>query len=110
MARHIRPMWAIDEYATNLFRSSCLRAMSEAYIIPITARVDTVSPHAHSPLGTTGTAHRRSPNTPIFTITPLNTIVTAVGACSYVSGCHVWNGKIGILMANARKNIQNNHV
>ncbi len=72
--------------------------------------VETVSPQAQVPSGTTGASHRITPKIPIFTINALRTIVTAVGACSYVSGCQVCNGQIGILIANATKITQNNHI
>ena len=39
---------------------------------------------------------------------PANNIVPIVGAVVYVSGCQVWKGKIGILMAKAIKKHQNN--
>src|SRR5688500_9015522 len=109
IARHISPMCAMDEYATSRFISSCFIARSEAYTIPITASVDTVSPHAQDPVGITGTSHLSTPNTPIFTITPLSIMVTAVGDCSYVSGCQVCNGNTGIFTANATNITQNNH-
>src|SRR5262249_26632776 len=86
--------------------SSCLIAISDAYIIPITAKSEMVLPQIKLASGSTGNSQRSKPNTPIFTITPLRTIVTAVGDCSYVSGCQVWKGKIGILIANAIKSSQ----
>ena len=63
----------------------------------------------NSASGKTGINQRIKPRIPIFTITPLNTIVVAAGACSYASGCHVCKGNIGILMAKATKKNQNAH-
>src|SRR3989338_6294132 len=39
---------------------------------------------------------------------PDNNMVPAIGALEYVEGCQVWNGKIGTLIANARKNPPSN--
>src|SRR6516164_8637925 len=89
--------------------SSCCIAINEAYNIPITESVITTELYDCEACGNTGSNQRITANTPILTITPLNNIVTAVGACSYVSGCHVWKGKIGILIASAIKNSQNIH-
>ena len=41
---------------------------------------------------------------PIFSSTPARITEPAVGACTCASGSHVWNGKIGTLMANASAN------
>ena len=60
-------------------------------------------------IGNTGSSQRKTANTPIFTIIPLNTIVIAVGDCSYASGCQVCKGKMGILIAKAIKNNQNRY-
>src|SRR5690606_32496876 len=90
-------------------RSVCTMAIRDAYTIPITANVITVSDQKTTPSGTTGNSQRTTPNNPIFTISALRIIVTGVGDCSYVSGCHVWNGNIGILIANAIKMSQNTH-
>ena len=56
-----------------------------------------------------GNTKRRIPNRPIFNNTPARVIVPCNGAIAYVSGCQLWNGKMGSLMANARKSAQNNH-
>ena len=60
----------------------------------------------YAPFGNTGNNQRITANNPIFTMIPLSTIVTGVGDCSYVSGCQVWKGNTGILIAKATKNNQ----
>src|ERR1041385_4539542 len=60
-------------------------------------------PHFSTPKGAMGNSHFITPNVPIFAIIPESNIVPCVGAVTYVSGCHVWKGKIGILIANAIK-------
>src|SRR5690606_29041850 len=103
----ISPTCAIEEYAIKRLASCCLKAMIEAYTIPITQSTMTTWLYANAPSGATGNNQRINPYTPILSMIPANSIVPAAGACVYVSGCQVWKGKIGILIANARKNAQN---
>src|SRR5213078_63176 len=46
---------------------------------------------------------RRMPYVPILRSTPARMTLIAVGASTCASGSHVWNGNIGILMANPTK-------
>src|SRR5690242_6852867 len=57
--------------------------------------------------GNNGSAKRRNPYVPIFRSTPARITEPAVGASTWASGSQVWNGNIGTLMANARKNAPN---
>ena len=82
-------------------------AINDAYKIPITERMTTKFECALNASGNKGINHLITPYKPILTITALNTIVTAVGDCSYASGCHVCKGKMGILIAKAVKNKAN---
>src|SRR5262250_222636 len=59
--------------------------------------------------GKNGRAKRTKPYVPIFSKTPARMTDPAVGASVCASGSQVWNGNIGTLMANAKKNPQNNH-
>src|SRR6266852_8229567 len=54
--------------------------------------------------GKNGNEKRTKPYVPIFSRTPARMTEPAVGASTWASGSHVWNGNIGTLMANARKN------
>jgi hypothetical protein len=53
--------------------------------------------------GNTGKLMRSRPYVPIFRRTPARMTLIAVGASTCASGSHVWNGKIGTLIANAMK-------
>ena len=46
---------------------------------------------------------------PSFNMIAASTTDPAVGASTCASGSQVWNGNIGTLTANARKNAPNNH-
>src|SRR5215472_12070058 len=59
--------------------------------------------------GKKGSEKRIKPYVPIFSKTPARMTDPAVGASVCASGSQVWNGNIGTLMANAKKNPQNNH-
>jgi hypothetical protein len=59
--------------------------------------------------GNSGTQKRSIPYVPSFSITPARITEPAVGASVCASGSQVWNGNIGTLMANAKKNPQNSH-
>src|SRR6185295_1854261 len=54
--------------------------------------------------GNKGRAKRISPYAPSFSITAARITEPAVGAWTWASGSQVWNGNIGTLIANARKN------
>ena len=44
---------------------------------------------------------------PIFRSTPARITLPAVGASTWASGSHVWNGNIGTLMAKASAKAKN---
>src|ERR1043166_4746328 len=50
-----------------------------------------------------GKAILNNPYVPILRSTPARITLTAVGASTWASGNHVWNGKIGTLIANPMK-------
>src|SRR5271170_7127707 len=56
--------------------------------------------------GKNGSEKRMKPYVPIFSRTPARITEPAVGASVCASGSHVWNGNMGTLMANAKKNAQ----
>ena len=49
------------------------------------------------------------PYVPIFRRTAARMTEPAVGASVCASGSHVWNGNIGTLIENPRKNARNTH-
>ena len=49
------------------------------------------------------------PKVPSFSMVPASTTEPAVGASTWASGSHVWNGNIGTFTANARKNARKSH-
>src|SRR5665811_2091521 len=59
--------------------------------------------------GKNGSEKRRKPYVPIFNRTPARITEPAVGASTCASGSQVWNGNIGTLMANPRKNAKKSH-
>src|SRR5258707_10352748 len=83
---------------------------SAPYQIPIT---DTTSMmviilwRAAGSAGSSGSENLMNPYVPIFSKTPARMTEPAVGASVCASGSHVWNGNIGTLIANAKKNAQN---
>src|SRR5436853_43127 len=73
--------------------------------MPITARprmMDRTVPLSAAD-GNSGTANRRKPNVPSFSMMLARTTEPAVGASTWASGSQVWNGNIGTFTANARK-------
>ena len=54
--------------------------------------------------GNSGSANRMNPYPPSLSRTPARMTEPAVGASTCASGSQVWNGNIGTLIANARKN------
>ena len=54
--------------------------------------------------GKSGTANRIRPYAPSFRRIAARMTEPAVGAWTWASGSQVWNGNIGTLIANARKN------
>src|ERR1700751_1785654 len=61
-----------------------------------------------STAGKNGNEKRIKPYVPIFSKTPARITEPAVGASTCASGSQVWNGNIGTLIANPRKNAKNN--
>src|SRR5436305_1951242 len=59
--------------------------------------------------GKSGTARRRNPNVPSFSMMLASTTEPVVGASTCASRSHVWNGNIGTFTANARKKAPNSH-
>src|SRR6516165_1729696 len=59
--------------------------------------------------GKNGSEKRMKPYVPIFNRTPARITEPAVGASTCASGSQVWNGNIGTLIANPRKNAKNSH-
>src|SRR5580693_917122 len=57
--------------------------------------------------GKSGSEKRMNPYVPIFSKTPARMTEPAVGASVCASGSQVWNGNMGTLIANAKKNAQN---
>src|SRR5215471_6809450 len=62
-----------------------------------------------APAGRMGRLNRRKPYVPIFSRTAARMTEPAVGASVCASGNHVWNGNIGTLIANPRKNARKIH-
>src|SRR5271157_4472877 len=60
--------------------------------------------------GKNGSEKRRKPYVPIFSRTPARITEPAVGASTCASGSQVWNGNIGTLIANPRKNAKNSQI
>ncbi len=71
--------------------------------MPITASTSTRSrTHGvNATIGKNGTANRRNPYVPIFSMMDASTTEPPVGASTCASGSHVWNGNIGTFTANA---------
>src|SRR5438034_853385 len=59
--------------------------------------------------GRIGRLKRMNPYVPIFRSTAARMTEPAVGASVCASGSQVWNGNIGTLIANPRKNARNTH-
>src|ERR1700682_733890 len=74
--------------------------MARNTIVPITHRVLIAS-------GNIGREKRTKPYVPIFRSTAARITEPAVGASVWASGSQVWNGDIGTLMANPKKNAKN---
>src|SRR5258708_28893420 len=60
-------------------------------------------------VGNSGSEKRIKPYVPIFNRTPARITEPAVGASVCAAGSQVWNGDMGTLMANAKKNPQKSH-
>src|SRR5689334_20903674 len=107
-----KPKWLTDEYATSFFMSFCISETSAPYTMPM---IDNATNHIRTfgcitTLGKNGSEKRTKPYVPIFNSTPARMTEPAVGASTCASGSHVWNGNIGTLMANPRKNARNNQI
>src|SRR4051794_34930632 len=91
------PACAIDEYASMRFTESCRPAMRLATVIVRAANKASTGGHPlpheaerGSPKETRST-RSRSANAALLTATAMN-VVAGVGAPSYASGVHMWNG------------------
>ena len=60
--------------------------------------------------GNKGSEYLKKPYPPNFNKTPAKIIEPAVGASTCASGSHVWNGHMGILIANDAKKERNNQI
>ncbi len=83
---------------------------SAPYRMPITETTSmmvTILCRAAGSCGNSGSEKRMNPYVPIFNKTPARMTEPAVGASVCASGSQVWNGNIGTLIANAKKNAQN---
>ena len=78
-------------------------------MIPTIASIEMRGANKRLICGNSGRLNRTSPYVPIFNRTPARRTDPAVGASTCASGSHVWNGKRGTLMANARKNARKSH-
>src|SRR4029077_10093393 len=76
-------------------------------MIETTIMMVTILWRAAASCGKSGSEKRMNPYVPIFNKTPDRVTDPAVGASVCASGSHVWNGNIGTLIANAKKNAQN---
>src|SRR5690242_16720473 len=70
-------------------------------------RITIIGTKCREASGTIGSEKRRNPYVPIFSRTAARITEPAVGASVCASGSHVWNGNMGTLIANARKNARN---
>src|SRR3954462_6635022 len=109
MPRVQKPRWLTDEYATSFFMSFCIKETSAPYTMPM---IDSATSQKRTlgcitTLGKNGSEKRINPYVPIFNSTPARITDPAVGASTCASGSQVWNGNIGTLMANPRKNAKN---
>src|SRR5919109_2626878 len=72
-------------------------------MMPITASAKISGPNVIVASGKSGRQNLKNPYVPIFSSTPARITEPAVGASTWASGSHVWNGNIGTLIANPRK-------
>src|ERR1022692_2040652 len=92
--------------------SFCIMQTSAPYRMPImetTIMMVTILCRAAGSCGNSASEKRMNPYVPIFNNTPARMTEPAVGASVCASGSQVWNGNIGTLMANAKKNPQNRY-
>src|SRR5215208_7354406 len=64
-------------------------------------------PNVWAAAGKSGSTNRMKPYAPSLSMTAARITEPAVGAWTWASGSHVWNGNIGTLIANARKKARN---
>ena len=64
-------------------------------------------PNVWAAAGKSGSVNRISPYAPSLSMIAARITEPAVGAWTWASGSQVWNGNIGTLIANARKNARN---
>src|SRR2546427_904668 len=97
-------MWPTLEYAIIRFRSTCGRHTSLAYTIETVPKIARTHHRSFAALGSIPTPIRNTPYPPIFRSRPARITDPAVGASTCASGSHVWNGTIGSLTPNPKKN------
>src|SRR5688572_20117082 len=73
-------------------------------MMPIMDNVTIIGTNCRVASGRIGNEKRMNPYVPIFRSTAARITEPAVGASVCASGNHVWNGNIGTLTANPRKN------
>src|ERR1700687_3540688 len=76
-------------------------------MMEVTSMIVTILWRAAGSCGRRGSEKRMNPYVPIFNRNPARMEEPAVGASVCASGSQVWNGNIGTLIANAKKNAQN---
>ena len=78
-------------------------AISAPQMIAATARTGMTQRQSHQSTGCgkSGIAIRRKPYAPALPMTPAKVISIGTGAALYASGSQLWNGKSGVLIANA---------
>ncbi len=96
-------MWPIDEYAISRLMLVCPIAASEPNSMDA-IETSTMSCCQASPRWPNGTASTRSSSAMAATLGAVAMkAVTGVGAPSYTSGVHIWNGTALILNASRRR-------
>src|ERR1700741_287093 len=73
-------------------------------MIAMRLRTMIAGPNVWAAAGKSGRANRMNPYAPSFSMIAARITEPAVGAWTWASGSHVWNGHIGTLIAKARKN------
>src|SRR5919109_923764 len=94
------PACAIDEYASSRLSDDCPIAPTLPTTIVTIASTDSAGPHVVAKsISATSNSRSSTPNAAAFVATAMNP-VTAVGAPSYTSGVHWWNGATDALKAS----------
>src|SRR5581483_9299306 len=84
-------------------------AHNAPYTMPMIDSVTIMGTKCRVASGRIGSENRMKPYVPIFSRTAARMTEPAVGASVWASGNQVWNGNIGTLTANPRKNARNTH-